>query len=289
MLKDSSLEARIIHRDVRLGRSIPGPGETLQQKIEAEIAKDDNAEVLEEECDNLDSADEGEGDVAKDDEPNDGIRTVEPEVQVTSEDIDIENMLTDYINYEDTAHRVATKRSNGRDGDDNTDPTGKRRKIAMARKYRPGALNYCSRIKSINSVNEAIRIMEELDEENRPSRIGVIGYNSKDNPSSCQSMSKWLKSVYSKVDVSCLFQAAVKLEAKGGMPSPHEENEMDWWKDYFNGYDFCDDVNGDKKLPWEEVLKARKLEMDFFKKMGVYSKVPRGMAKKDGCKIISAR
>ena len=73
------------------------------------------------------------------------------------------------------------------------------------------------------------------------------------------------------------------------MPSPHEKDEMGWWKDYFNGYDFYDDVDGDKPLPWEEVLKARKLEMDFFRKVGVYTKVHKEMAKKDGCKIISTR
>ena len=38
--------------------------------------------------------------------------------------------------------------------------------------------------------------------------------------------------------------------------------------------EFYDDVNGGKWLNKEEVVKARRLEIDFFKRMGVYRKVP---------------
>ena len=36
-------------------------------------------------------------------------------------------------------------------------------------------------------------------------------------------------------------------------------------------------------------VKARKLEMELFKKMGVYKKVPRDVAKKMGCKVITTK
>ena len=38
---------------------------------------------------------------------------------------------------------------------------------------------------------------------------------------------------------------------------------------------------------WELAVQARKLEMEFLKKMGVYKKVPRDVAKKMGCKVIT--
>ena len=110
--------------------------------------------------------------------------------------------------------------------------------------------------------------MQDLEEENRPSLMGIIAYSASESPSSEVSLNKWLTSVRSKIDVTHLFQAAVKADMKEEMPSPHEYDEMNWWREYFNGYDFFDDVNGDKPLPWEEVLKAGRLEMDFSEKFG---------------------
>ena len=57
----------------------------------------------------------------------------------------------------------------------------------------------------------------------------------------------------------------------------------------YEGMDFWDDMNDMKPLDWEMTVKARKLEMDFFKKMGVYRKVPRGEAKRLGCKVITTK
>ena len=39
----------------------------------------------------------------------------------------------------------------------------------------------------------------------------------------------------------------------------------------------------------EFAVQASKLEMEFFKKMGVYKKVPRNLAKKMGCKAITTK
>ena len=57
----------------------------------------------------------------------------------------------------------------------------------------------------------------------------------------------------------------------------------------FEGMGFWDDVNDWKPLNWELAVQARKLEMKLFKKMGVYKKVPRDVAKKRGCKVITTK
>ena len=53
---------------------------------------------------------------------------------------------------------------------------------------------------------------------------------------------------------------------------PHAE-EPDWHALYSSGY-FIDDVKGGR-LDKEQVIQARQLEMAFFRKMGVYRKMPR--------------
>ena len=70
--------------------------------------------------------------------------------------------------------------------------------------------------------------------------------------------------------------------------SPNEE-EDEWMKWLYDDVDFVDDVNGGKELDKERVIKARKAEMDYFKKRGVYTKVPRSEATKGGHKIITTK
>ena len=57
----------------------------------------------------------------------------------------------------------------------------------------------------------------------------------------------------------------------------------------YEGMEFWDDVNDWNPLNWELAVKARKLEMKLFEKMGVYKKVPRDVAKKMGCKVITTK
>ena len=69
---------------------------------------------------------------------------------------------------------------------------------------------------------------------------------------------------------------------------PHDEDaEMEHWRMIYEGMEFWDDVNDWKLLNWEMAAMARELEMEFFKKVGVYKKVPRDVAKKLGCKRSS--
>ena len=73
-------------------------------------------------------------------------------------------------------------------------------------------------------------------------------------------------------------------------PSPHEEaEEMERWSMMYDGYDFYDDMHDFKKMKRDEVINARRTEMQFFKKMGVYVKVPRETARSHGCKVIATK
>ena len=72
--------------------------------------------------------------------------------------------------------------------------------------------------------------------------------------------------------------------------SPHDEaEEMERWRMMYDGFDFYDDMHEFKKMDREEVIRARRTEMQFFKKMGVYIKVPRETARRHGCKIITTK
>ena len=63
---------------------------------------------------------------------------------------------------------------------------------------------------------------------------------------------------------------------------PHEQERS------YDPFEFFDDVTGqtlDKKM----AVEARKLEMQFLRNMKVYDKVPRWMAARDGCKVITTK
>ena len=59
---------------------------------------------------------------------------------------------------------------------------------------------------------------------------------------------------------------------------------MERWRMMYEGMEFCHDVNEWKPLNWELSVQARKVEMEFFKKMGVCKKVLRDVAEKMDCK-----
>ena len=75
-------------------------------------------------------------------------------------------------------------------------------------------------------------------------------------------------------DVTKIIEAAQQISDK---PTPHDDQQ---WEDFYWNVVFTDDVNQGKVLDKDKVIKARMLEMDFFKKMGVYKKVDRGEVKK---------
>ena len=71
-------------------------------------------------------------------------------------------------------------------------------------------------------------------------------------------------------------------------PSPHDE-EASHWKEMYDGMEFLDDVNGYVQLEKDLVVAARKLEIDYFRKMGVYTKVSRTEATNGKFKVISTK
>ena len=75
----------------------------------------------------------------------------------------------------------------------------------------------------------------------------------------------------------------------GERPSPHEEEDSGWWENLYEGLEFYDDVNGFQHLNKKLVIDARKKEIEYFKKMGVYTKVMRSEATQGGHKVISTK
>ena len=82
------------------------------------------------------------------------------------------------------------------------------------------------------------------------------------------------------------IQKTVQDYEERGMCSPHEDDQ---WRELYRGVTFYDDVNGGLELDKDKVIEARKLEMQFFMKMGVYSKVDRSEVAKAGGKVISTK
>ncbi len=69
-----------------------------------------------------------------------------------------------------------------------------------------------------------------------------------------------------------------------GKVPPEENNDIASCKQLYEGLEFTDDLTG-APLDKDLAIKARKLEMDYFKKMKVYTKVRRGK----WMKVISTR
>ena len=84
-------------------------------------------------------------------------------------------------------------------------------------------------------------------------------------------------------DVTKIIEAAQQISDK---PTLHDDQQ---WEDFYWNVVLTDDVNKEKVLDKDKVIKARVLEMDFFTKMGVHKKVDRGEVKKNKGKIVSTK
>ena len=71
-----------------------------------------------------------------------------------------------------------------------------------------------------------------------------------------------------------------------GMHHPHKDHQ---WQELYRDMDFYDDVNGGQKMDKEQTIRARRDEMTYFKRRGVYSKVHKSEIKKTGGKVISIK
>ena len=81
-------------------------------------------------------------------------------------------------------------------------------------------------------------------------------------------------------DVSEIMQILEKME------SPYEDEQ---WRELCEKVEFTDDVNGGNALDKDKVIAARRLEMQFFKKMGVFEKVDGKEVRSSGGKIITTK
>ena len=86
-----------------------------------------------------------------------------------------------------------------------------------------------------------------------------------------------------QLDVSSIMNLLGKEEERD---TPHDDED---WETLYEGIKFYDDLNAGDELNKEKVIEARKLEMMFFKKMGVYSKVDKAEVKNKGGKIITTK
>ena len=90
---------------------------------------------------------------------------------------------------------------------------------------------------------------------------------------------KWLDHVYEKIEASNMqgeLKSIAEAFNKAVVPDD-DEAEFRSYHELYKEQNFVDDLTGadlDKNL----AVKARKLEMDYFQKMGVYSKIRREKA-----------
>ncbi len=97
---------------------------------------------------------------------------------------------------------------------------------------------------------------------------------------------KWLDVVYRKIDVTNAIEELMRVQErhenqemvtssldKHAVP-PDEESDLWWYRQLYQDVEFEDDVRGGK-LDKELMIKARRAEIQFFNKLGVYTKVKR--------------
>ena len=88
-----------------------------------------------------------------------------------------------------------------------------------------------------------------------------------------------------KTDVTKVIHAIMEMEEHSHHES--EEPEQQRWQKLYGDMTFVDGVHGGKLLKRDKVIQARKIEMEYFRKMGVYEKVHRSKA--GGYKVITTR
>ena len=70
------------------------------------------------------------------------------------------------------------------------------------------------------------------------------------------------------------------------LESPQED---ELWRELYENVEFTDDVNGGNALDKDKVIAARRLDVQLFKKMGVFEKVDRKEVRSSGGKIITTK
>ena len=71
--------------------------------------------------------------------------------------------------------------------------------------------------------------------------------------------------IFTEIDCTKAINAIIETEMK----HPHCDEIDKWWNEFYRGVEFFDDVNDGKPLNHTLVVKARRLEIDYLKKMRV--------------------
>ena len=80
-----------------------------------------------------------------------------------------------------------------------------------------------------------------------------------------------------ETDVTKVIHAIMEMEEHSLHES--EESEMQRWQKLYGDMTFVDDVHEGKLLKRDKVIEARKVEMEYLRKMGVYEKVHKSKAR----------
>ena len=86
---------------------------------------------------------------------------------------------------------------------------------------------------------------------------------------------KWRRQVGDKFKIGPAVERLMAAQAKLELVEPpHEKEGTTWFRDLYDGQEFVDDVTG-LYLNKDLAIQARRVEIDFFKARGVYTKVQR--------------
>ena len=90
---------------------------------------------------------------------------------------------------------------------------------------------------------------------------------------------------HSETEVAKVIHAIMEMEEHSLHES--EESEKQRWQELYGDMTFVDDVHEGKLLKRGKVIEARKVGMEYFRKMRVYEKVHKSKAR--GYKVITTR
>lgn len=85
-------------------------------------------------------------------------------------------------------------------------------------------------------------------------------------------------------DCTSTMKNLMKVESE--LRNPQEEDDQGFGEQLYSNVVFMDDVHGGE-LDWHKVIKARMLEIEYFRKMGVWERVLRSEAKDQAIKSLA--
>ena len=192
-------------------------------------------------------ATEHEGD-AKVAEPDEDVVSSDEEMP---DDQDADLVPDDhYVNQEERIPRIRNRGEEDIPEEMSEPPSPRKRQRLQKVKMNRSIMNVCN---SRNLRSEHAKISEMVYDLDDGNRIDIENQSAK------------------RKEFYCTRVMAALMKEENS--HPHDESEEAWWQDLYRGIEFYDDVNEGQKLEWSLVVKARRLEIEYFRKMGVYTKI----------------